>query len=49
MLIDPKSDLIWKAADQKEETKATQGALSGLNNFSVRFPVGMDADEFEII
>ena len=49
MLIDPKGDLIWKAADQKEETKTTQVSLTDLNDFRERFPVVMDADEFDII
>lgn len=48
MLIDPKGELIWKAANQKEETKTVELSLTDLNEFRKRFPVGMDADKFEI-
>ena len=48
MLIDPKGELIWKATDQKEETKTTQLSLKNLNDFRKKFPVMEDADEFKL-
>jgi predicted amidohydrolase len=48
MLIDPKGELIWKAPNQKESTKTVDLNLDELNNFRKKFPVGMDADEFEV-
>ena len=48
MLIDPKGELLWKAANQKEETKTIELSLENLNEFRRRFPVGMDADEFNV-
>lgn len=49
MLIDFKGDLIWKAKDLEEETKTVKVSLDDLNGFRKKFPVGMDADEFEVI
>ena len=49
MLIDSKGDLIWKAKDLEEETKTVKVSLDDLNGFRKKFPVGMDADEFEVI
>lgn len=49
MLIDSKGELIWKAKDLEEETKTVKVSLDDLNGFRKKFPVGMDADEFEVI
>ena len=48
MFIDPKGELIWKAADAKEESSTTEICLDELNDFRKKFPVGMDADDFEV-
>ena len=48
MFIDPKGELIWKAADAKEESSTTEIYLDELNDFRKKFPVGMDADDFEV-
>jgi len=48
IIINPKGDLIWKAADQKEETKTAELSFRDLSDFRKKFPVGMDADEFEL-
>ena len=48
MLIDPKGEPLWKAANQEEETKTTQLSLKDLNDFRNKFPVLEDADEFKI-
>ncbi|KAA3647455.1 MAG: amidohydrolase [Bacteroidetes bacterium] len=48
MLIDPKGDCIWKAKNQTESINTTSISLDDLNEFRNRFPVGMDADAFEV-
>ncbi len=48
MIIDPKGELLWKAANQTEETKTIELCLEDLYQFRKKFPVGMDADEFDI-
>lgn len=48
MLIDPKGNKIWKASDSKEEIVTKSMNLTELNEFRKKFPVGEDADDFEI-
>ena len=49
MLIDYKGDSLWEAEGQKEEVKTISLDSEELNRFRKKFPVGMDADQFEIV
>lgn len=48
MIIDPKGDLIWKAADQTEEIKTVTISKSDLETFRNKFPVLEDGDRFTV-
>lgn len=47
-LIDPKGELIWEAFDEKEETVTLSIGKKELDDFRKKFPLGMDADGFEV-
>ena len=47
-LIDPKGELIWEASRAKEEETTQEINLDELNEFRKKFPLGMDADDFEL-
>ncbi|MFC2117728.1 amidohydrolase [Bacteroidota bacterium] len=49
MIIDPKGKTLAQAEKNKEEIINTEISLSELNDFRKKFPVGLDADNFEII
>lgn len=49
MLIDPKGDCIYKANGEKESINTNLISLADLNSFRKRFPVGMDADVFDVM
>jgi len=48
MFIDYKGDANWQAENQKEEVKTISVNREELSRFRNKFPVGLDADKFEI-
>lgn len=49
MLVDMKGELIWKGAQQQEEIYTQELSLEALEAFRAKFPVGRDADTFNIL
>lgn len=47
-LVDPKGELIWEACDGEAEMTTINIELEALNDFRKKFPLGMDADDFEL-
>ncbi len=47
-VVDPKGETMWEACDGEEEMTSITLELDELNEFRKKFPLGMDADEFEI-
>lgn len=47
ILVDPKGEIIWEAGDE-EINKTLEIDLESLNQFRKKFPLGLDADEFEL-
>lgn len=47
-LIDPKGESLWEAKDEKEEIFTLTLDLKELEDFRLKFPVGMDADQFDL-
>jgi len=48
MLIDYKGDLLWQAQEEKEVIQTMTLEKEPLIAFRLKFPVGLDADEFSI-
>ncbi|MBD99293.1 MAG: amidohydrolase [Verrucomicrobia bacterium] len=48
MIIDFKGDLIWQAQEVKEVIQTITLEKKSLNTFRKKFPVGLDADQFNI-
>jgi len=49
MIVDFKGDLLWEAEDQKEAIQTLKLDKEALDRFRQKFPVGLDADKFEIL
>lgn len=48
MVVDPKGRIISSTEPYQDATETVTISLSELNNFREKFPVGKDADEFEL-
>ena len=48
MVVDPKGKIISHTEPQKESIETVEVSLQYLNKFREKFPVGKDADEFEL-
>lgn len=48
MVIDAKGNSIWKAEDDAEASETITLSKKALDDFRLKFPVGMDADSFDL-
>lgn len=49
MVIDFKGELAWQANDQEEVVKTLTISKEALEKFRMKFPVGLDADQFTVL
>ena len=47
-LVDPKGEALWQAQSEQEELVSLNLSATDLIAFRKKFPVGMDADDFEL-
>lgn len=48
VVVNPKGDVISSIAENEDKNQTLSISLQELNDFRLKFPVGMDADRFEI-